>query len=253
MAKKNGKEAREEKKKGHFLLSFLIILLLIVIWLAIFATLIKLDVGGLGTMLRPMLGDVPVVNKILPDISQEELAEEKDYPYHNLPDAIDRIKELEAEVSNLKEKNDKNDDTVASLQTEIDRLKVFENNQLAFEERVKEFEENVVFAEEAPSIEEYKTYYESINPTNAEEIYNKVIRQLEYERKVQEQAEMFSKMKPAAAADVLEEMTADTESVAKILLSMKPANSGAILAQMDPTYAAKVTKRMIDLNEEMAQ
>ena len=49
---------------------------------------------------------------------------------------------------------------------------------------------------------------------------------------------------------VLEEMTADTESVAKILLAVKPKYRAAILAEMNPTNAAKITKKMLDLDEE---
>ena len=42
--------------------------IIVVIWIAILALLIKLDVGGFGsTVLRPILQNVPVVNKVLPE------------------------------------------------------------------------------------------------------------------------------------------------------------------------------------------
>ena len=49
-----------------------------------FALLVKLDIGGFGTTLRPLLKDVPIVNKVLPVLTDEELAEEENYPYDSL-------------------------------------------------------------------------------------------------------------------------------------------------------------------------
>jgi flagellar motility protein MotE (MotC chaperone) len=145
--------------------------------------------------------------------------------------------------------SDKTDNT-AELQAEIDRLKVFEENQKAFEQQKDDFDKNVVFADAAPSIEEYKKYYEGINPDNAAEIYRQVVEQLQYSDAIQEKADIYKSMDPQAAAQILETMTADVESVAKILLSMKPKESAAILAEMDNVVAAKITKKMLDMDEE---
>lgn len=248
--KKKNQDENQEEKKSHSVLYIVIILMIILFWLAVFAMLIKLDVGGLGTNLRPILGDIPVINKVLPDLTDAELAEAEDYPYSSLPEAIARIKELEELLDTENKKNDKSHSTISDLEAEIERLKVFEDNQKEFEERVKEFDKNVVFADQAPEIEEYKAYYEEIQPDNAAEIYEKVIKQLQYDEKTEEKAEIFRKMNAGKAAKVLEEMTADTESVAKILLAMKPKYSAAILAEMNPTNAAKITKKMLDLDEE---
>lgn len=250
--KKKDTELTEEgkEKKGHGLLNLIIVILILILWFAIFAVIVKLDIGRLGTMLRPALKDVPIVNTILPDVSDEQEAEENDYPYTNMGEAIARIKELEEQLAVTTENKDTSIDKIAQLQAEVDRLKVFEDNQKEFEDRVKEFEEKVVFAEEAPPIEEYKAYYESINPTNAELIYEQVIKQLQFDQAIVEKADMYKNMKPKDAAAILEAMTADTEAVANILMAMKPKNSGLILAQMDRTAAAKITKKMLDLDEE---
>lgn len=263
MAKKNkaDKAAKEDSK----LLTILIALLIAIIWFTIFGLLIKFDVGGFGSgVLRPIIKDIPIINKILPDISDEQLAIEKDYAYKSLPEAVARIKELEAVIDELKSKEaeepddtdaadepDDTDDTerYAELLAEIERLKEFEERQSEFEERQKEFDRNVVFAEAAPPLEEYKKYYESINPSNAEEIYRQVVEQLQYSNAIQEKADIYKSMDPKAAARILETMTADVESVAKILLAMKPKESANILAQMDYVLAAKITKKMLDMDE----
>ena len=67
------------EEKGGGISSFFIALIIIVIWLAIFALLIKMDVGGVGTMLRPFLKNVPVINMILPEaIVMRKLCKRRD-------------------------------------------------------------------------------------------------------------------------------------------------------------------------------
>lgn len=250
MAKKE-KSAEKEKKEGNKVLTILIALLIAIIWFAIFGMLIKLDIGGFGSgVLRPILKDVPLINKILPDVSDGQLAEENDYEYNSLPEAVAKIKELEQQIADMEQNTTDNNANTADLQAEIDRLKVFEENQKAFEERQKEFDKNVVFADAAPDIEEYKKYYEQINPANAEEIYRQVVEQLQYSDAIQEKANIYKSMEPQAAAQILQTMTADVESVAQILLAMKPKESAAILAEMDNVVAAKITKKMLDLDAE---
>ncbi len=250
MAKKDKAESND-KKEGNKVLTILIALLIVIIWLAVFGALIKLDIGGFGSgVLRPILKDVPVINMILPDVSDNQIAEENDYEYTSLAEAVAKIKELELSIVAMEANNADSNDTVAELQAEIERLKVFEENQTAFEERVAEFDKNVVFADVAPEIEEYKKYYAEINPTTAEEIYRQVIEQLQYSDAIQEKADIYKSMEPDAAAQILETMTADVESVAQILLSMKSKESAAILAEMDNVVAAKITKKMLDMDAE---
>lgn len=250
MAKKD-KAGGNEKKEGNKLLTILIALLIVIIWLVVFGLLIKLDVGGFGSgVLRPILKDVPVINLILPKVSDGQLAEENDYIYTSLPEAVDRIRELELYIEEISQNTSDSGAQIADLQAEVERLKIFEENQLEFEKRVSEFEKNVVFAEAAPDIEEYKKYYEDINPTNAENIYRQVIEQLQYSDAIQTKADIYKSMDPEAAARVLETMTADIEAVAQILLSMKPKESAAILAEMDNVMAAKITKKMLDMDAE---
>lgn len=253
MAKKNKKDHIDTNKKGTVkgkVFAILLILLIVFVWLAIFALLVKLDVGGFGSsILRPLIKDIPIINKVLPDVSDEQLAYENNYPYKSLNDAIERIKELELEIENVTDSDTNSTDKIKELEAEIARLKVFEDNQLTFEERQKEFDKEVVFGETAPSIEEYKKYYESINPTNAEEIYRQVVEQGQISKSIEEKANIYKKMKPDAAAQILETMTADIDLVSQMLLSMSPSESSAILAEMDSTAAAKITKKMFDLDQ----
>ena len=80
-------------KKKSKLMTSLIAVSIVVIWIAIFALLIKLDVGGFGSsVMKPIFKDVPIINKILPD--DEIVTQEEEYPYKSLAEAINYIKEL---------------------------------------------------------------------------------------------------------------------------------------------------------------
>lgn len=250
MAKKDN-AGSNDVKDGNKVLTILVAILIVIIWLAVFGLLIKSDLGGFGSgVLRPILKDVPVINLILPEYDDAQLAHENNYEYKSLDEAISRIKELETQVTEMEKAAGENSSVSSDMQAEIDRLKVFEENQKAFDERVKEFDKNVVFAEAAPDIDEYKAYYEDINPVNAEEIYRQVVEQLQYSDAILEKANIYKSMDPEAAAQILQTMTADVESVAKILLCMKPKESAAILAEMDNVVAAKITKKMLDMDAE---
>lgn len=249
MARKDRRTGEEEEKKGGFLTVFIVILI-IIIWIAIFALLINLDVGGLGTSLRPMLKDIPLVNKILPAVTDDELAWENDLAYKDIIEANERIKELEILVDKLTIENEDKDDEILALTSQVNRLKELEKKMADFEDRVYEFDKQIVFGENAPSIDEYIKWYETISPENAERIYEMAIQKEAYNATIREKANYYEKMKASAAADVFENMTADLEYVCKLLYCMKVQSVSDILAAMDPLYAAKVTRKMKEMDEE---
>ncbi|MCR4721080.1 MAG: hypothetical protein K5655_05065 [Lachnospiraceae bacterium] len=255
MAKKDKDPAikSEGESVGSKIGTAIIILLIVVIWLAIFALLIKMDIGGMGTKLRPLIKDVPVLNLILPDVSDEVLISEENYPYKNIKEAVEVIKELEQQNADLNSKNSEYAQKILDLQAEVERLKAFEDDQLAFEERVKRFDANVVYNSKAPDIEEYKKFYEEINPETAEEIYRQVIEQLQYDESIKQKATLLKTMKPGNAAKVLEEMTADIEYTCKILLCMKPDEATAIMDKMDALFVARIVQTMHDMDDEWYQ
>lgn len=237
-----GNEEDKKEGAGNKILSILIALVIVCIWLLFFGVLIKMDVGGFGSnVLSPILKDTPVINRILPGYTAYQDADGNSYK--TLDQAVARIKELENQMESMTSTDSANSDYIADLEAENARLKVFEQEKKDFEQRVAEFNEQVVFNDKAPSIEEYKAYYEQINPDNAADIYQKVIEQLQVDQNIIDQADRFTNMDPANAAKVLEVMTGDLDLVCKILENMKPKQSAAILQEMSSEYAAKITKK----------
>ena len=240
-------EARlsDEEESGGFS-AFMLTLIIVFIWVAILCVVIKLDVGGFGSgVLAPVLKDVPVVNKILPEGTVTEVENGGAYGgYNNIEEAVNQIHVLEAELESLRSNNTTDSAKIAELEAEINRLKTFEANQVEFQRIKTEFYEEVVYAENGPGAEAYQKYYEAMDPTTAEYLYKQVIRQMEESKEIEEYAKTYSEMDADAAAAIFEAMTDDLKLVSRILSVMNAEARGDILAEMDPTIAAKLTKIM---------
>lgn len=235
----------EDEESGGFSV-FLVTVLIVIVWLAILGLLIKLDVGGFGSnVLAPVLQDVPVLNKILPASEPEVSQEEESYGgYTSLKEAVDTIKQLELELERAQSENQTDDTLLEELKAEVERLKTFEEKQVEFERLKTEFYEKVIYAENGPGPEEYRKYYEAMDPTTAEYLYKQVVQQIEEDKKIQEYAKAYEEMKPKAAAGIFENMTDNLSLVARILNAMEADKRGDILGAMDPAVAAKLTKIM---------
>ena len=232
------------KKKGKGTTA-IIAAFIVVIWIAIFALLVKLDVGGFGSsVLYPVLKDVPVLNKILPNVSDNSLSSNSGDTYSTLQEAIDRINELENSIAVYKKNSDENAQTISNLTAEVERLKTYEANQTAFETLKKRFDNEVVYTDNAPDINEYKTYYESIDPENAEVLYKQVVEQITYDDEVQDYAKTYSQMKPKEAAAIFDTMTDNLGLVSDILMCMGAQARADILGKMNAETAAKLTEIM---------
>ncbi|MCI8785991.1 MAG: hypothetical protein HFI84_04940 [Eubacterium sp.] len=237
-----------EEEGGSRLAVFFVTLVIIAIWLAILVLLVKMDVGGFGsTVLKPLLKDVPYVNRILPDADDElTLGTESgtEYPYTTLDEAVARIKALEIELQNEKNANAKSQESNEELRGQSKQLEEYKAKEAEFEALKQKFDEEVVFSDQAPDINEYKTYYESIDPANAEAIYKQVLEQQQKDEELESYINMYSTMKPKQAAAIFDTMTSDLKLVAKILKAMDADASASILGAMNAETAAKLTKIM---------
>ena len=234
----------EEEGSSSKLAVALVTLVIIIVWLAILALLIKWDVGGFGsTVMRPLLKDIPYVNRILPD-SEDDLSTEEDYPYKNMDEAVAYIKELEQELAQAQQGSSENSAYIADLEAQSQKLKEYEANEAAFEEEKEKFYNEVVFSDQAPDIEQYKEYYESIDPDNAELLYKQVVEQQQTDSKISDYVKGYSQMKPKEAAAIFDTMTDNLNLLAKILENMDAQSRADILGKMNSDTAAKVTEIM---------
>ena len=247
LAKKEGDYEEENEECGGSKVAVVFVtIIIIVIWLAILALLVKMDVGGFGsTVLTPILKDVPYVNKILPESEDDALStEDTEYPYQTLDEAVAYIKELEVELQMAQESKADNEAYVEELESQVEKLQQYEQNEADFEKQKADFYEEVVFNDNAPDISEYQKYYESIDPANAEELYKQVVAEEAVNKEIEDYISTYSQMKPKEAAAIFDTMTDNLELVAKILDGMDAQSAANILGKMNSDTAAKVTELM---------
>ena len=236
----------EDGNERNSLLTFGATILIVALWLAVICVIIKLDIGGFGSsVVTPILKDVPVLNRILPGNSVTETTNSGAYGgYTSLQDAVDQIKSLELQLEQIQNASSAKDEELDQLKAEVLRLKEFENQQVEFQRIQKEFYDEVVYSDKGPGAEEYKKYYESMDPATAEYIYKQVVTQLQESQEVQDYAAAYSAMKPKQAAAIFEQMTNNLDLAARILKVMSADDRGAILGAMNSEVAAKITKIM---------
>lgn len=236
-------EKMEKTGKGT---AILICILIVITWLSVMALLIKCDVGGFGSeVLRPIFKDVPVIKHILPPPSDEEVAIESDYPYDTLEEALAQITIMDEAIGSKDAEIVALTDKVAELQAEVDRLTVFEDEKNEFEEEKNKFYEEIVYGESAPDTDIYIEWYNSIDAEHAEKIYREIIEADKASQEIIDLAAAYESMEPSAAAEILESMSSDMDTVALIMNNMSSSAQGEILAAMDPDFAAAVTKKLL--------
>lgn len=239
-------EELSEDEDGNGLVTFFATVLIVVLWLAVICVVVKLDIGGFGSsVLAPILKDVPVVNRILPkSVQTETTAPDSFGGYSNLQEAVDYIKQLELELERVQNASAQKDVDLETLKAEVLRLQEFEERQTEFQRIETEFYEEVVYSDKGPGAEEYRKWYEEMNPTTAEVLYKQAVVQLQESQEILDYAQAYSEMKPKQAAKIFEEMTDDLALAARILKTMSAEDRGAIMGVMDAEVAAKLTKIM---------
>ncbi len=236
----------EDESEGSTISVVLVTAIIVVVWLAILAICIKMDVGGFGSnILAPVLKDVPVINKILPSTVETSTSEDGSYEgYTSLKDAVEQIKVLEMQLEKAQSSTTSDAEETAALKAEVERLKTFESSQVEFQRIKTTFYEEVVYSEKGPGPEEYRKFFEEMDPTTAEYLYKEVVKEEQVSKEIEDFAMAYSEMKPKEAAAIFEEMTGNLEQAAKILGAMDATNRGKILGVMDSKIAAKLTKIM---------
>ncbi len=251
-AKKRAKELENQEREldeqidGTNASVVVVTIFIIMIWLGILCLLVKMDVGGFGSnVLTPMLKDVPVINKILPSESGIETTKDKAYGgYNSIKDAVEEINGLQQQIEQLQNTNTTYSEQIEALKAEVQRLQTFEDNQVDFQRIKEQFYEEVVYAENGPGEEAYRKFYEEMDPTTAEALYKQVVQEEAVNNKMKDYVATYSSMDAAKAAAILSAMTDNLNLAAEILESLSSSSRAAIMAEMDPSIAARLTKIM---------
>lgn len=212
-------ESSPKKKKGGCLIKLIILIIII----AIPITLISLNVGNVrDKYLRPGLERIPIIKNLLPPLDADTEDGEKNEVVDEKQQIIDSL---------TKE--------IKDLNNEIARLKEFEKVQLEFKAQKEEFDKMIALNDPKA----YSSFYESISPENAEELYKQAINKEVTDKRFKGYIQTFETMKKDAVATILEELiTTDTDLVVTILENVSSDKRSEILSTMDPKNAASLSK-----------
>lgn len=202
-------------KKRGCLIMFIISSLIIITLVAI----LGFNAGGIrDKYLRSTLEKIPIVKNLLPPL-KEEIEEDKISPEE------EKINSLTTEIENLNK--------------EIKRLKEFEANQLKFKAQKEEFDRMIALNDPKA----YSSFYEGIEPENAEKLYKEATQKVELDKEFKNYISTFENMKKDAASKILEELlTTDTDLVITILKNLSGTKRSEILSTMDSKNAAVISK-----------
>lgn len=212
-------ENKPKKKKGGCLVKLLVFIII----LAIPISLISFNVGNIrDKYLRPGLEMIPIIKNLLPPLEETDAQYQDEIVVDEKQEIIDSLtKEIE------------------ELNKEIDRLEEFEKAQLQFKAEKEEFDKMIALNDPKA----YASFYESIYPENAEELYKQAVSQEVSDKKFKDYIQTFENMKKDSAADILEELiTTDMDLVITILENLSSEKRSEILSTMDPANAAACSR-----------
>ncbi len=265
MAKGTGKKTTEKSgKQKAKLFTILTVLLVAVIILTIFGSIFYFivfnNIGGVTEQYYPSLKKIPVLNLALPEPPDPmnpkymtaseikkgyiELMKENESLNEQLTEAGIKIDEYKV----FKDKNDVLTQEAESREQDLD------NREAAIaekEKKIKELQEKIDTLIANADTAAYAEYYETLDPENAQLIYEKVKLQQQIDENIKKFALVYTEMDPAAAAAIFERLgTSEMDMIANTLKAMNKTNSAEILESMTPDFAAKVTVKLDALYRE---
>lgn len=237
------KEDVEKKKGGKVVLTLFVLLTVLFVG---FIAAVKFDVLGLGNnFMRPLVGNIPVINLILPPIKEAAATSAENgeaYNFETIEAAVESLKLTEKMLMEKSEEAEKVYEQISLLEQEILRLKAFEDGFVEFEASKQLFYEEVA---KASGEQNFTTWYETMNPTIARSMYEELILKGINEEELASLILMYGAMKPANAAPILEIMAStQINMVASILKGVEAKQAGAILSAMNTDVAANLTTYM---------
>lgn len=245
-------------KKSNVIFTILAFLTALVIMVGILAGsyyfVIHNNIYGLRDKYEPQIIKMPILKWALP-----EPADPDDPKYLNDKEIRDRYIRIKTEKDELTKQ-------LEQANIEIGNLKIYKEE---YEKLLKEREqEKAVIEKQLIEIEEgqeaiqklaaenntdgFKKYFESMNKENAEKIYREIIEDDKIAKEIKNIIQIYENMDESAAAKIFDEMGEKKISVVIGLLSgIKKEKASGILAEMDPSFASKITEEIAkDIGKE---
>ncbi len=247
----------EKRKKSKLFTIFMIIIDIVIIAVAfgaVFYFIFYNNIGGVTERYYTTVKSIPLLNLALP-----EAPDPLNPKYMTQLEIKEKYLEYKAENEQLRKQLDEAHKKAEELQVFKDDYERLTNEAMtvlqslklsgaAITEREKQLDEQKDKLDEAiakADREAFAEYFETIDPDNAAQIYETVIKKQQSDENVKKFAQVYAQMDPSSAAAIFEQLgTSKLDMITEALKAMNKADSSAILEAMTPEFAAKVTEKL---------
>lgn len=245
---KNEKENTYETK-GH-LIPKLLLTIIILLVVALPILMIKFNVGEAGEKLRPIIGDLPYIQKVLPkkpdpddpkymtkeELSQAYLRHKEEYRQiiienDNIKRELEQIQNVKDNYEQFLKDQEKLVQDKINLHSEIQDL---EKDKTEFFKDIKD-----------SNIDAYKKFYEKMDKEMANQLYQEIIQEDKADKRTKEYVAYYENMEAEDAAKVFNEMSKTQKAlVVTILKYMNKESAAEILAAMNLNIASDIAIKL---------
>lgn len=252
-SKKN--DSHEKNSILFYVLTILTALLLVALIIGgTFFFAIKKNVNGIADNMRDSIEKIPVLNLALPpkpDIEDEKNMTEEQVriKYSQIrTEKADLEKQLSALNSQLEEQKkqltakDTNSSLMEQQKNTLEQDKLKLNSD--YESLKKDFDEMSAAIAKGDTTE-FKKFFEKLDPKIAADLYAEILKDEKISDDAKKYISIYETMDTAAVASVMEQLgTGKMTLIVEIMKNLKKDTSGAILSEMTPEFAAKVSEQL---------
>jgi len=215
---------------------------------------IKNNVNGIADSMGDSIESIPILRLALPPMPNPEdeknMTEEQVRKKYNqiLADKVTLNKQL-SDLTNQVEQANKQlsaKDTNASLlQQQKDALEKEKIKLTADNASLKKDFDTASNAIAKGDTAEFKKYFEKIDSKLAADLYAEILKDQKMSDDVKKYCSIYEAMDASAVAGILEQMgNGKMTLIVEIMKNLKKDTSGAILTEMTPAFAAKVSEQL---------
>ena len=256
--------SKKDGKQNGLVFTLLAFLTAIVVITAVlggaFYFVINKNINGLAERYRKEINAIPVLRLALPKAPDPE--DPKYMTADQLKDKYQELRKLKAELEKqleeagakmqeLQKYKDDQGKFTAELEREKNDLK---QQQLQIDDKIKKLEEDKGKLDELVVNNNkggFKEFFEKVDPANAERLYKEVVKEQKADEEAIKFAKIYETMDPSSAAKIFENLdSSKIELIVETLKNMKKEVSSEILASMDPAFAAKITVKLREGQEQ---
>ncbi|PYG89822.1 hypothetical protein LY28_00419 [Ruminiclostridium sufflavum DSM 19573] len=233
---------------------FTALLLVVLIIGSVFFFAIKSNVNGIADSMGDTLAGIPVLRLALPerpDIEDEKNMTEEEVRakysgLRNDKEELDKqVSDLTNQVEQLNKQLTAKDSGSGLLQQQNDEMEKENLKLTADNESLRKDFENISDAIAKGDTAAFKTYYEKIDSETAAKLYKEILQDEKISDDVKKYCSIYEEMDAGAVASIMEQMGSGKMTlIVEILKNLNKKTSGEILAEMTPSFAAKVSEQL---------